>query len=826
MMAKQAETSARKDAQGAAATPGVVPGSSSSAAGPLGKLGRLLPAGRVRTILLACGGVLLLGVVVAVSVVIATRKPAEKLVTLEETLAALDREEFAVARRLAEKLQAQGTLSTDEWGGPVFVLGVVADHEAEGAWEKDKMGGYLVAARYLEEARNRGFPTHRDAEGLYLLGKCLVLGGRSAAARPALQAALKVDSSRKTEIHRLLATSYLDDARPDLKQALAENALYLADKNLSGAASAEGLLQRAQILFHLDRIAECQAVLKQIPAIAAVRGLATVLRGQLLCREAEALRGKAGAKSKQDQAVRRKYEAAIEIFRLAQGRDTVQNAAARQAMYLTGLCMMEIGDSRGALGQLSRTAKLFAEQPEGVAASFHEADLSRQLKRDADALAAYRRLLGAISDPEHFYNRWVTLGELRAHVVAAYRAYLEARNFELALQLSRLLYPLLPQTQVTELTAEVHHSWGQSLLRQAEHAAPSKADWLRHLGRAQLRQAGSVYLRLAQLQVADRQYPDQLWNSANAFFEGQDYRNAVRVLEKYVENETRQRHSQALLALGEALLAMDQLDKALAAFEECVRDHPRDAAAYRARLLASHAHAEKGEFQQAESLLQANLSGEYLTPDSKEWRDSLFALGELLHGQGRHAEAIRRLEEAVARYADAPQATLARYWIADACRSSAQTLENGLAKDISSKIRAAHAAAAEDLFEKALGQYRHIQADLASREPAALTPLEKSLLRNSQFAVGEICFDLKEYGAAVKAYTAAADRYSDCPESLDAYLRLAEAYGRLGRAAEARSTLAQAKVVLGHMKKDVRFEETTNYNRKQWGELLAALSSR
>ena len=90
------------------------------------------------------------------------------------------------------------------------------------------------------------------------------------------------------------------------------------------------------------------------------------------------------------------------------------------------------------------------------------------------------------------------------------------------------------------------------------------------------------------------------------------------MLQKYVKNETRQRHPQALLALGQAMLAMDELDQALAAFEECILDHPRDAAAYRARLLAAGVRAEKGQFQQAEALLQENLSGEHLTPDSKE----------------------------------------------------------------------------------------------------------------------------------------------------------------------------------------------------------------
>ena len=155
-------------------------------------IGRLA-GNRLGTMLLAGAGLLMVGTVATVLVVIATRKPAEKLVTLNEALAALDGGEYAEARRLAEKLQTQGTLTTAEWGGPVFILGVVADHEARNAWDKDKPDHYLVAARYLEEARNRGFPRTREAEGLYLLGKCLSLGGQYSAARGALEAALKIN---------------------------------------------------------------------------------------------------------------------------------------------------------------------------------------------------------------------------------------------------------------------------------------------------------------------------------------------------------------------------------------------------------------------------------------------------------------------------------------------------------------------------------------------------------------------------------------------------------------------------------------------------------
>ena len=293
--------------------------------------------------------------------------------------------------------------------------------------------------------------------------------------------------------------------------------------------------------------------------------------------------------------------------------------------------------------------------------------------------------------------------------------------------------------------------------------------------------------------MADRRYPDRLWDSADAYFNGQDFRNAARVLRKYTKNETRRRHPQALVALGEALLALDESDNALATFQECIALHPRDVASYRARLLASHVYADQGDFQQAEAMLQENLSGEHLTPDSREWRDSLFALGELLHDQGRYREGILRLEEAVQRYGEVPQSLVARYLIADSCLHMAETIQAGLAQEKMTSRRAAQLAQVRQLTEKGLGQYQRVQNTLAVRDESELTPHERAMLRNSQFAVGEIAFTLHEYEAAVRAYTTVVNRWEGAAETLDAYVRLAEAYERLGRHAEAHSTLKQAE---------------------------------
>jgi len=782
-------------------------------------------ANRLRAGLLVGAGLVSVAAAVCAWLAIAWHAAPSEPVTMEMVLEALDQGSYADARKFAEGLQSQGTPSTEELGVAVFGLGAAAACEADATWSRQTRNYYLAAARYLEEARDRGFPPGRQAEGVYLLGRSLYLSGQAPASRPILLEALKLNPEKKTEIHRLLCGAYLNDANPQLEQALAENTLYLADGSLLPAARHQGLLQRAQILLRLEKIPACVATLDKIPPQADNRAEVAVLRGQVLMQQARALKNKPDVTAADQIQAREQYLEAIKALRLAQGRDTLSTQATRKSMYLIGDCFLEMGDERATLAQFAQIYNLFPDTPEAVAASFREAELSRQRGRDKNALTCYRRVLRAVTDPEDFSNPWITLDQLQSAMLAAYEHYLHAQNFDASLQLTRYFYPLFPLARALQLTAETYQAWGQTLLARAAELPPDKAEMTRRLGRVQLRHAGRAYGRLAELQVATRQYPDYLWNAADAYLRGQDHHHAVRLLQEYVKNESR-RQPQALVNLGEALLSLGRIDEALGTFQQCVEFHSRDAAAFRARLLASKACLEKGDLAQAETLLRENLGQQYLTPASSEWRDSLFALGELSHVQGRHAEAIRYLEEAVQRYPGCPQTLPAQYLIADAYRQSADAAQEKLKEELKGTSQPADSRQIDEFLIKALSQYRQVQEALSSgREAGELLPPEKVMLRNCCFAVGDVLVALRRYKEAVEAYRTATNRYQNHPEVLEAYVRMASAYRRLDRPLEARSTLEQAKVMLARMKNDAQFQETTNYTRSQWSERLDWLST-
>jgi len=787
------------------------------------RLMAFLAADRLRAAIVVGATVAAVGGVLVAWVLLRSPPSAAPTVTIEAALEALDRGAYSEARRLAQQLRDEGRVRPYRLGAVSFVLGVAAAREADNTWASDKRRYYLLAARHLEHARDRGFPPDRDAEGIYHLGRCLFLSGRVAASRPVLREALAVNPERRGEIRFLLASACLHDAHPKLAEALGHNHSYLAEPKLSTADRNLGLVQQAQILLQMGQIDRCEATLSQVPDSAENRADAMVVRAQALMARARHFKqeGPKG-RTKSQQA----YEAAIKILRQVPGRDTLETDATRKSTYLIGLCLLELEDYRAALAQFVRTRTLFADADEGQAANLQEAELHRQFGRDNEALAAYRRALNPILDPQEFNNPWLPLENLQARILAAYRHYVESRKFDECLRLVDMLVPVFPVVRVTELRAELHRAWGRDLLSQAEREPGQKTELLAAKGREQLRRAARTFAELAQLRAATRHYTEDLWESAINYFEGHDYRSAAKMLAEYLNAEPRRRQSQALTCLGEALLALGQFDDALSALRECIDLYPRDPITFRARLIAADASIEKNDLAEAESFLRENLGGEWLTPASREWRDSLFALGHLLHASNRFDEAIARLEEAVARYPDAPQAIEARYLIADAYRRKGEAAQDRLSKDLVEAGRAARAKKVRECFEAALAKYKETQDSLNRRqETAELSAAEKAMLRNCYFCVGDMLFALKQYDAAVRAYSLAASRYHNCPEVLGAYLQIARAHARAQRPAEARGALDQAKAALARLKPDAPFSETTNYTRQEWADLLAQLTA-
>ena len=464
---------------------------------------------------------------------------------------------------------------------------------------------------------------------------------------------------------------------------------------------------------------------------------------------------------------------------------------------------------------------LHRDSPEGLAAGLQEADLLLGFQREEPALAALKGMLSAVPETPEFTNPWIPPAEFRSRVLAVYQHFADAGQYENAISLTESMFPLFPRPQCVRLAAETYRAWARNLLHTAETLPHPQSDEVRAKGRAEYRKAGQVFGQLAELDFTTRNYPDDVWQSAESYLAGHRFTEAVAVLDEYLKYELRRRRPLALVNLGEALLSLGRIDDALVALAECIEFYPDDAASFQARLWAARASAEKGDIAGAETMLRENLSGELLTPDSKEWRDSLFALGKLLATAGRQVEAIERLEEAVARYPDSRQAIEARYLIAECCQQAAKVPQEKAKTDSVETARIAHLKQAQQFLETAISYYEQTQEALNRRqEQTELSGLEKLLLRNSYFSAGAALVELGRDEDAIRAYSTATNRYQHDPEVLEAFAQIATCYRRLNKLREARGAVQQAKAVLERIDANASFAEATVYSRREWKELL------
>ena len=140
-------------------------------------------------------------------------------------------------------------------------------------------------------------------------------------------------------------------------------------------------------------------------------------------------------------------------------------------------------------------------------------------------------------------------------------------------------------------------------------------------------------------------------------------------------------------------------------------------------------------------------------------------------------------------------------------------------------VRAEQLSESRLLLHHALDAYRILQNTLGRRTREDLILQDQALLRNARFAIGETYLELELYPEALRAYQSAANQYATSPEVLDAYMQIANVYRRMDRPMGARTSLEQARLALRRIPPGARFEQTTNYNRKQWGDLLDRLCS-
>jgi len=595
---------------------------------------------------LICGtGIIVTAGVAAVHHILDRLASSQPPATVAQALAELDAGQFDEARQTAMQLNRAAGSSYARQGAALFVLGVAFANEAARHWNRSEQETLnLVAARYLEEARDRGFPRGREAQGAFLLGKCLFHASRIAESLPALRRALEQAPAHRHEIHRLLAAAYYRDQPPQLDNARKYTRLALEDRSLTDDERTEIQLRQAEIELAAGNGEAAGRVLDAVSKDARHGGQVALLRARILM-QAAARRGAAPAPPAPPSA--KMYRDAIELLRRAQAQDRSGDIT-RKARYLTGLCYRALQDESQAEKTLARTRRTHYHTPEALAARLAEGEIQLRQARYDVALESFLDVIDEAGQPTTYQNPWVPLEELQTRLQTAYDAFMLASKFAAAVKLAHALANVAPADIALLAEARARAAWGAHLMRAAESLDPPRAAVTRAAGRIHYRQAGNDYQQLATLRFATRNYGNDLWHGGYYMLLGHNYKSALTCLQRYLHTAARDNRARGLVALGEAQMSLGQPRAAEQSFHQCITDYPKHPETYRARLLAAQVYealangsepelspknltVARKTLATAEQLLQTNLYGVSLTPSSPQWRESLFLLGQLLY---------------------------------------------------------------------------------------------------------------------------------------------------------------------------------------------------
>ncbi|WP_157731710.1 tetratricopeptide repeat protein [Thermogutta terrifontis] len=740
-----------------------------------------------------------------------TGKPEDGATALFE---AVDAQDWPTVHEMAAKALADKRADPELLRAALFAQLVAYTAEADRQTGTERHRMLLLAAQFGDQATIVGLPPGREADGLFTLGRTLHYLSRFAESRKYLREAAKLDSQKQPRVNWLMAESHLLDPEGNRQEALRFNQAFLLTPGLDALSQNAGWLQQARIHLALGSPDAAEESLKHLTPKGVNSSEAYLVRGQIaLLRAQKLVQNKES--NRKEEFLKYINEARASFERVKS--DALGDESARaKAAYLLGVILNLGEDYDGAMAAWERCCSEFPDYPESWAARFQIARLNHRLGRHDRTVDELANCIQKMVDAERFLNPWISKEDIRQTVDQVWLDCLDKKLFSLCLKLANGMEGVFTPELVYSLRAKTYIAWGEYL--ESSKPEDGTTEDNKALARRYFRLAGDDLTRLARFRAATRFYTEDLWQAADYYYRGGSYTRASRVLREYLRNEARRRNPQALLRLGECLLAMGKPDDALRVLYECIEFHSKDAASYKARLWAAYAHMEKGEYDKAEAVLVENLAGE-LAPTSLEWRDSLFTVGTLYFRLGRDREALEKLEEAVRRYPQDRRVPEARYFLAELY------LRAAVAKASSQpNIPAMQSALTRDLLQSALEELQVIQKELDSQwDRGGTTPATQKLLRNVYFALGDVLYRLGRFGDAINTYVTLTNRLQSEPEVLDAYMQMARCYRAMGRTREAQTTLQQAKIMLNRLPPDVALEKSTPFSREEWQARLAWL---
>lgn len=721
------------------------------------------------------------------------------------------------------------------------------------------------AVPYLEAARAAGFPPGRQAEGNRILGESLFSLGRYDEAIVVLQDAIARDPTLQRELLPFLAESQLSSVAPLQDQSLETIESYLSDPTLQLEQRWTGDLLRLRALIALKKWREANEAIRaeleterslelsQQVREAEFRDHVWLLQQVVRIQQAIDRYGAQPANEYEDRSA-----AVAELSEAVGDLNDLQREASPKIAAQARLWSARAHLVQGMIEEaITRFVSVRQQRPfgaEAIIGGLEEIELLASQGRGLEMLHTTSYMMRELGDARGFDASLITFEEFRRRLGEAIEELRSNGEYKNAIDVARRLPPVFNVAEALTQEGTGYREWAAQTLSDGTDIGGQVARSASKLARARYRAAGDAFAEAARIQFNTEDYLATQWSAIDAYQKGRHFTQSIRLLKPYLRYEQRRRQPRGLVAYGRALLAEDDPENAIDALTTCIIEFPRDSLRYDARLLAALAYAENGDLENARRLLTDNLEDGELTPQSPEWQNSLLTLGELLyeHGyrnyliaeqagepqqlkmlrenQDTFEEAIRKLDEAVARYWPAARAQSAAYLSARShvMSSKLPRLESKSDEILDAARRTLRTRADQEL-QTALEGFEFLRGHLVNREEEQrLNDAEQAMLRNCLLAVADTLREMNQLEDAASAYRVVELRYMNEPPALEALLGRATCAKRMGRPDEANKIVRQARIVLQRIPNDwdLRFEETTRYDREGWQQLLTWMNTR
>jgi tetratricopeptide (TPR) repeat protein len=349
-----------------------------------------------------------------------------------------------------------------------------------------------------------------------------------------------------------------------------------------------------------------------------------------------------------------------------------------------------------------------------------------------------------------------------------------------------------------------------------------------------LTQAGDAYVAYSRkLTLADdKGYGEAMWKGIDLYDRAANDAGAVSALELFVaERPDDALTPDALLRLGRTYQAGGMFDKAIEAFQRNQFRYPQSLAASKSAVPLAQAYIAQGpdSFGKAEKVLLSVVNNNpLLTPESEEFKQALFELGQLFYRTERYEDAVGRLNEFVDRYPSDQRIGQLLFLMADSYRKSAGLLDAKLAAQKTASADASgdnigvdiaeSQAARKDRLTKAKVLYDRV-VDLYKANPPS-DDVAKLYQKLSHFYRADCLYDLGQYADAIQLYDTAAFRYQEDPSALAAYVQIVNAYCALGKMEEAKTANERAKWLLRRIPPESFNDGTFSMPKEYWEQWL------